>query len=108
MTVKQAILSFPGLSDISGNFIEKLMLDRSLSGAEEYSVNKKKDVELCAADCYVYVLNSPNYQDGIVSVQHSRSEMRKTAERLYRENGEVEKADKLSTIARVVSRTNRW
>jgi hypothetical protein len=73
MTVKQAILSFPGLSDIEDNFIEKLMLDRSLSGAVEYSVSKKKDVDLCAADCYTHILNSPDFQEGGLSITLSRS-----------------------------------
>lgn len=107
MTVKQAILSFPGLSDIPDNFIEKLMLDRSIDGAVEYSASLKADVELCAADGYVFMLNSPDFAEGSLSITIKRGELKSTAVRLYRANGEGSKADNLSSI-KAVSRTSRW
>ena len=108
MTVKQAILSFPGLSDISDNFLEKLLLDRSLNGAEEYSVSKMTNTELCAADCYEFMLNSPNFQEGGLSLTLNRAEMRKTASKLYRQNGETSKAESLLAFGKSISRTERW
>ena len=107
MTVKQAILSFPGLSDISDAFIEKLMLDRSLNGADEYSALSKSTVELCAADCYSFMVNSPDFTEGSLSITMNKGELKKTAAKLYRQNGESEKADSLSSYS-VTSRGERW
>jgi len=107
MTVKQAILSFPGLSDIPDNFIEKLMLDRSLSGVAEYSVSLKGETELCAADCYMFLLNSPDFTEGGLSITLKRNEMKSTAIRLYTLNGEASNAQLLKS-GKATSRTDRW
>lgn len=105
MTVKQAILSFPGLSDISDNFIEKIMVDRSVTGSADYASSLSSTVALCAADCYMFIVNNPNFTEGDLSIQKS-AELKATAKRLYRENGEPEKAAKLEVSG--ISRTNRW
>lgn len=108
MTVKQAILSFPGLSDITDNFIDKLILDRSLTGATEYSASLKASVELCAADCYMYMLNAPDFSEGGLSIALSRANMKRTAVKLYLENGEYENASKAGDEVSAKSRTNHW
>ena len=99
MTIKEAILSFPGLSDVSDNFIEKILTDRSLSGAASYTSSDKEDVGLCAADLYVAVATAPDFSEGRLSITMQRGEMIRSAKRLYRENGEGEKADKLDITA---------
>lgn len=106
MTVKQAILSFPGLSDIKDNFIEKLLVDRALTGSVDYVASMSGDVALCAADCYMYLVNNPDFSEGDLSITMSRGQMIKTAKQLYRENGEPEKAAKLEVSG--ISRTSRW
>jgi hypothetical protein len=95
MTIKEAILSFPGLSDVSDNFIEKILTDRSLTGSASYTSSDKENVGLCAADLYVMVANAPDFSEGRLSVTMQRGEMIRSAKRLYRNNGESENADKL-------------
>jgi hypothetical protein len=106
MTVKQAILSFPGLSDIQDNFIEKVMVDRALVGSTTYTSSLSASVALCAADCYMHMINSPDISEGDLSIKLSRGAMKASAKRLYRENGEPEKAQKLEVSG--TSRTDRW
>lgn len=99
MTIKEAILSFPGLSDVSDNFVEKILTDRYLTGAASYTADDAVDVNLCAADLYVMVANAPDFSEGRLSVTMQRGEIIRSAKRLYRENGESEKADKLDITA---------
>jgi hypothetical protein len=105
MTVKQAILSFPGLSDISDNFIEKILVDRSVTGSADYTSLLSETVALCAADCYMFIVNNPDISEGDLSMKKS-AELKATAKRLYRDNGEPEKAAKLEVSG--MSRTSRW
>jgi len=97
MTIKDAILSYPGLSDIPDNYISKVLIDRSVTGdgAADYALAQKETVALCAADCYVAIVNSPDFNEGRLSIKMSRGFILKEAERLYNDNGEPESADKL-------------
>ena len=98
MTIKEAILSYPGLADIAGDFISMVLLNRSIGndGSLEYTITSKTTVNLCAADCYAYVINDPDFSESKYSVKMSRASMAASAERLYRENGEPDKASALS------------
>lgn len=107
MTVKQAIQSFPGLTDIPDNFLEKLMLDRALNGAQEYAASLKGVTELCAADAMMFMLNSPDFSEGGLSITLKRGEMKRSAAALYRANGEGSKAD-LTEIGKGISRPTKW
>jgi len=105
MTVKQAILSFPGLSDIQDNFIDKLLVDRALMGSVDYVASMSGVVALCVADAYMFIVNNPDFSEGDLSIKKS-AELKATAKRLYRENGEPEKAAKLEVSG--TSRTSMW
>jgi len=94
MTIKEAILSFPGLSDISDNYIEKVLTDRSVSGNSDYTTDHKSSVELCAADCYMSVVTSPDFSEGKLSISLSRGYMLSMASSLYLNNGEADNARK--------------
>lgn len=108
MTVKEAILSYPGLSDIDDNFVEKIMADRSLTGADTYSSSTHTTtVALAAADLYVAVANSPDFSEGKLSVKHARAQLLSYARQLYRDNGEGAKADKL-VAGRGNAKANWW
>jgi len=96
MTIKEAILSFPGLSDESGNLIDKVITDRGLTADTGYTVTSKAAVALCAADAYVLMVNSPDFSEGSLSIKHSRAQMKQMAATLYRENGEPENAAKIT------------
>lgn len=95
MTITEAILSFPGLSDIPDNYITKVLVDRSVTGSVDYTLELKPTVDLCAADCYVAQVNNPDFSEGRFSQKMSRGNMLAMADRLYRDNGETEKADDL-------------
>lgn len=94
-TNKEIILSHPGLEDTPDSFVEKIMLDRSVAGTEEYNSNDK-NIALCAADLYLFMANSPDFTDSKLSMTYSRDAFIKTAKRLYIENGEAQKANSLT------------
>jgi len=97
MTIKDAILSYPGLSDIPDDYISKVLVDRSVAndGAADYTLLTKATVALCAADCYKAILVSPDFSEGKFSIKMSRGQIRARAESLYRDNGETANADAL-------------
>lgn len=106
MTITEAILSFPGLSDVSDDFVEKILTDRSLTGSASYTSDDAEDVALCVADMYIMIANSPDFSEGRLSVKIPRGQMIQSAKKLYRENGEPEKADKLEATA--TARSQWW
>lgn len=109
MTVSEAILSNPGLEDVSKTLLDKTLIVRSLSGADDFSADLNKSVNLAAADLYVAVVNSPDFSEGSLSVKQSRNYMIATAVRLYRENGEANKASSLTKKISVTGRsTSKW
>lgn len=94
MTIKEAILSFPGLSDVPDDFVEKVMTDRSVTGTASYTTDEKADVELCAADLYMALVTSPDFSEGNLSIKMSRGYMLSMASSLYLNNGEAANARK--------------
>lgn len=93
-TIRDTILSFPGLDD-SERYLDKVLTDRSLDGAAAYTKEKGEIVNLCAADLYAVVGNNPDFTENKLSVTWSSVDFKSAAARLYRENGEPEKADAL-------------
>lgn len=109
MTIAEAILSNPGLEDVSSTLLEKTLIVRSLTGAGDFNADSRKLVNLATADLYVSVVNSPDFSEGSLSIRHSRSFFMSTAQRLYRENGEPGKAASLSKKIVVTGRaTKKW
>lgn len=109
MTVSEAILSNPGLEDVSLNLLNKTLIVRSISGADNFSAELNTKVNLATADLYVSVANSPDFSEGNLSIKHSRNFFISTAARLYRENGESSKASSiLKKISVTGKSTNRW
>jgi len=109
MTIKEAILSYPGLSDIPDNYISKVLIDRSVAsdGAADYALTQKATAALCAADCYMAVVNNPDFSEGRLSIKYSRGRLIAMAESLYRDNGETEKADAL-TVGKGNAKAKWW
>lgn len=107
MTVKEAIQSYPGLSDIPDNYTEKVLVDRVLDGTIDYTLSLRQSVALCAADCYVALTSSPDFSEGKLSMKFSRGAMRLLAESLYRDNGETTKADALKA-GKGSAKSNWW
>ena len=95
MTVKETILSYPGLSDISEDYLTKVMVDRAVDDTVDYSPSLKATVALCAADCYAAILASPDFSEGRLSIKMSRGVILQQAISLYEGNGETSKANAL-------------
>jgi hypothetical protein len=96
VTVKEVILDYSGLSDVTDNFTEKVMADREVTGSATYSSSNKTEVALCAADLYMMQVTSPDFSEGKFSMKMSRGAMIRAAQILYRENGEGTKADSMA------------
>ena len=110
MTVKEAILSYPGLSDFPEGTLTLLMAGRSLNGAAAVGSVDVKTVYLAIADALVAHVNSIDFTENKLSLSYPRRYFEKTAARLYRENGEPEKAASLQTTITVPKgkATNAW
>lgn len=102
MNNQDAIKAFPGLGDIDENFLNKAMIDRSITGTANYEPNDK-NINLCAADIYSFAVNDPDFAESSLSIKISRSSMIKTAKRLYIDNGEPEKAKALTGTHKINS-----
>lgn len=109
MTIKEAILSFPGLSDLPDDYITKVLVDRSIAndGAATYAIDDRTTVALCAADSYVAVVNNPDFSEGRLSIKMTRGYILNTAAQLYRDHGESSNADKL-TIGEGNAKAKWW
>ena len=95
---RNIILSFPGLEDAPESFVNKIMSDRSLNGADRYKSNDKI-VNLCAADLYAFMANNSDFSESKLSVKYSRETFIRTAKNLYCENGEIHKVKALNIKA---------
>ncbi len=110
MTVKETILSFPGLTDFPQGYLTVILASRSLNGAAELGTVEIKTVSLAIADALVAYVNTPNFTENKLSVSYPREYFLNTASMLYRENGEPAKANNLGkkiTVPRGKS-NDRW
>lgn len=107
-TIRETILSYPGLSDCEAYLDNVVLQNRSVIGAEEYSPGiHKKQIALCAADLYAVVGNNPDFTENKLSILWSTVDYLKIAARLYRENGEPERADELVPKKRTIRLTGK-
>lgn len=95
MTVQQTILSYPGLADFPEASLSLLLAGRSLSGAAELNTVDVKAVNLTIADALSVAVNLPDFTENKLSIKYPRSYFIQTAARLYKENGELDKAKSL-------------
>lgn len=97
MTVQQTILSFPGLADFPEASLSLLLAGRSIDGAAELNTVDAKTVNLTIADALSAAVNLPDFTENKLSIEYPRSYFEKTAVRLYKENGEPEKANSITS-----------
>lgn len=97
-TIKETIVSFQGLEDIPDAFINRVLALRDLEGDANYAIDKDTQVCLAAADCYVNMYNAYDFTENKLQISYPRDNFRKTAIRLYRDNGEPEKAFPLMPV----------
>jgi len=107
MTIKEAILSYPGLSEIPDDYIEKVLIDRALDGTVDYTLSLGNTVGLCVADCLVAMITSPDFSESKLSMKYPRGYLRSMAISLYEENGESSKASKLK-VGKGNAKTTWW
>lgn len=110
MTVKEAILSYPGLSDFPADYLNVLLTSRTLDGAADLGTIEMKSVSLVIADALSSFVNIPDFTENKLSISYPRNYFIKTAQRLYRENGEPKKANEIAgniTVPRGKA-TDKW
>jgi hypothetical protein len=110
MTVKDAILSYPGLADFPEGYLTVILASRSLNVAAELETVEIKTVSLAIADALAAFVNTPNFTENKLSVSYPREYFLNTARQLYRENGEPAKASNLGKKISVPigKANNRW
>ena len=93
-TIRDTILSFPGIAD-GEDFLETVLTDRSMDGSKEYRAEEKSSVRLAVADMYSMIGGLPDFTENKLSMTYPRSWYIQKAKELYSDNGESEKAAKL-------------
>ena len=107
MTIRETILRFPGLADCK-SYIDKVLIDRSIDGAANYTIDVMQTVNLCAADLYSMVGGLPDFTENKLSITYPRSWYNNKAKELYNANGESEKANLLGIQVPRGKSGGRW
>lgn len=108
-TIRETILEYPSIEDMEGFLNKVVFVKRDVNPEEEYTTENMKKVGLCVADTYAMMVNSQDFSENKLSINHPRSWYIQTAKQLYIENGEPEKAGRLGK--RIIikgSAGNRW
>lgn len=91
-TIRETILEYPSIKDVEG-FLEKVVfVKRNINPDVECTSVNMKQVEVCVADAYAMLVNSPDFTENKLSITYPRSWYIQTARQLYIENGEPGKA----------------
>ena len=108
-TIRDTILEYPSVADMEG-YLEKVVSVKR--GVDLYEVCTRENInqaELCVADMYAMLVNSPDFTENKLSMTHPRSYYIQTAKQLYIDNGEPDKAARLGKkIVIKGSAGNRW
>lgn len=110
VTIRETILSYPGLSDCE-EFLDNVVLPgRLVDGFAESSTINIETQKLIAADVYCMIGGLPDFTENKLSLTYPRSWYEATARRLYREGGEPEKAEMIGNRFEVPKGRagNRW
>lgn len=83
MTVLEAIRSNPVLANVPVEYIETVLIGRSIEGATVYTESSLKDVELATADLYAAIATVPQFSEGQLSITYDSSVLIKRALGLY-------------------------
>lgn len=109
-TIRETILSYPGLSDCE-DFLDNVVLpSRGLEGSEIGGDVSSDTQKLVAADLYAMVGGLPDFTENKLSISYPRSWYDAMARRLYREGGEPEKAELVGNKIEIPKGKvgNRW
>lgn len=101
MTIRDAVLAYPGLSDME-DYLEKVVLpDRGLSGDEDISSVNSSVKKLLAADLYAVAGGNPDFTENKLTISYPRSWTRRW------QRGFMPKAENRKKLNRLDSRC-RW
>lgn len=95
MTILEAIQSNPVFGNIPSEFLQTVMISRSIDGTADYTAEKLKEVELVSADLYVAISITPEFKEGQLSIKYDSSALKSRALNIYKKYNDS-KADDLS------------
>ncbi|MGL4519315.1 MAG: hypothetical protein ACRCUJ_06485 [Phocaeicola sp.] len=108
-TIRDTILEYPSIEEMEGYLEKVVSVKRGVDLDEECTAENMRQVELCVADTYAMLVNSPDFTENKLSMTHPRSYYIQTAKTLYIANGEPEKVAKLTKRITVRGTAgNRW
>lgn len=109
-TIREIILSYPGLSDCE-EFLDNVVFPgRGIGGDDCGTDIDLQTQKLVAADLYSMVGGLPDFTENKLSITYPRAWYEDMAKRLYREGGEPEKAELIGHKIEVPKgrARNRW
>lgn len=108
-TVRDTILTYPGIEE-GDSYLDTVLVDRSLAGADNYTADQKQSVQLAVADVYAFLGGLPDFTENKLSISYPRSWYTQKAKELYNANGEPEKANALGKSIKVPrgKASNSW
>lgn len=109
-TIRDTILSYPGLSDCEDFLDNVILLNRQIDGLASGSSIDVSTQKLIAADLYSMVGGLTDFTENKLSITYPRSWYNTMARRLYREGGEPEKAELIGNDFKIPPgrARNRW
>lgn len=88
MTILEAIKSNPISANVPNDFIESILIGRSISGAALYDVTTLKEVELATADIYASIATMPEFSEGGLSLKYNADTLITRALVLYNKHND--------------------
>lgn len=108
-TIRDTILEYPSVADMEGYLEKVVSVKRGINLNDECNAENMAQVELCVADTYSMLVNSPDFTENKLSMTHPRGYYIQTAKQLYLANGEPEKVPGLTKRITVRGTAgNRW
>lgn len=83
MTVLEAIQANPILANMPSNYIETVIISRSIDGAADFTDSSLKYVELVSADLYAAIAVLPEFKEGQLSIKYDSSILKNRAIAIY-------------------------
>lgn len=94
-TIRETVMEYPSMGDMDGFLENVVFVKRNVNPDDICTSENMRDIELCIADTYAMMVNSPDFTENKLSMTYPRYYYIQTAKRLYIENGEPEKAAKI-------------
>lgn len=83
MTILGAIQANPILANVPVDFIQSVLIGRSIDGSVDYTESSLKDVELASADLYAALATMPEFREGQLAIKYDAGVLKARALALY-------------------------